>query len=113
MASTERRQPTVLQTVNKIIPLLILAFTGWIALSTVESKVDRGVINKQMVELVKTSKVLTDKIDVIQIHQEVVKDTLDQHNAETAIARAKVSSMHHNKGITVCYGCHNLREMKK
>ena len=107
MANTERRQPTVLQTVNKIIPLLILAFTGWIALSTVESKVDRGVINRQMGELVKTSKVLTDKIDIIQTHQEQVKDTLDAHNAATEIARAKVSALHHNRGILTCDGCHN------
>ena len=113
MATSERRQPTILQTINKIIPLLILAFTGWIALSTVESKIDRGVLNKQLNGLVQTSQVLASDIKEIKVHQEIVKDTLDQHNAATEIARAKVSAMHHQRGILTCDGCHNRGEKRK
>ena len=107
MSTTERRQPTLLQTLNKIVPLVILAFTGWIALSTVESKVDRGRINESISTLATSSKAMAKDIVVIKEHQEIVKDTLDAHNAATELARAKVSALHHSRGVLTCDGCHN------
>jgi len=90
---TERRARTPWQTINNIIPLILFALMTWIALTVVDGKVDRGVINARLA--------------IIQQDVCEVKSALEKHNSEAVSATTKNAEIHHRSGIGVCNGCHS------
>ena len=81
----ERRTPTLIQLINSVTPMLVLALLSWIALQIVDVKIDIPAIKR----------------DVAAIRADL--STHDVRGKEDAL---RISILHHRTGIEPCSGCH-------
>lgn len=112
-ATENRRRPTVWQSLNNYIPIIILAFTSWIAVTVVDGKVDRGTITTQLRAVQATQQEVAGNQKKLMIGQEETRDTILQHDLETRLSKERISAIHHNSGVTLCIGCHDYRKKSK
>lgn len=78
----ERRKPTTFQRINALIPAIILAILGWMALQVV----DIPVIKHSLAQM--------------------QKDLKDHNEASKTLSIRNANDHHRARGMTPCNGCH-------
>jgi len=106
----DRRTPSGIQRLNQwLLPILVvgvLSAMGFYAIreQTTSLSLER-VVTKQNTVIANQAEMKEDIAD-IKINLEKAKDALNEQNHQLKLDRIRITTMHHQRAITTCHGCH-------
>ena len=110
------RIPTPLQRLNQwLLPILVLGVLsamGFYAAIEHGTSTSLATVAANQKIVMKNQDEMKIDINTIKTRQEEVRDALAEQTAQLRLDRIRITTLHHQKGIQTCSGCHNLNDRK-